>query len=307
MRSNVNRFRRRIKHVVSFERRRHQSLNKVVIGEQNAYFRKSNKDNQPLIVRLHNWGSDYRNNDPISFVAAQHDLNYIHPNFQGPNNNPDACGSDIVIKDIDDAIDYAIKHGNVDKDKVFVLGVSGGGHAALMHFLKSEHKVNTYMAWVPITDLEDWYYESLGRGNHYYKDILACTNSKDELNLKEAHKRSPMYNKIPKEKLLHTKLKLYTGIHDGYTGEVPITHTINFYNKLADEFGQEEVSQEDIIYLLEKRRGKNTVGKIGNKEVHFYKSFDNVKIVVFEGGHDVKANYAIKKLLDEDEIELFEV
>lgn len=277
--------------------KRSRELEKVTFKGQNAYFKKSSVPNRPLIVRLHNWSSDYSSYDPISFEAVKYDVNYIHPNFQGPNNNPNACGSDKVIKDIDNAIDFAVEQGHVDIDKIFILGVSGGGHAALMHFLKSSYKVNTYMAWVPVTDLEDWYYESLGRKNHYYKEILACTNSNGELNLNEAYKRSPMYQPIPKEKLTHTKLKLYTGIHDGYTGEVPITHALKFYNKLADGFNEEIISNDDILYLLEKRKGKKVKGYIGDREVHFYQTFRNVEITVFEGGHGVLSGYAVKELL----------
>lgn len=303
--TKINILNKKIKRNIPFKKKRHKSLKEVAIGEQKAFFRKSSRSNQPLIVRLHDWSSDYQRSDGASFIAAGFDVNYIHPNFQGANDNPNACGSDKVIKDIDDAIDYAIEYGNVDISKIFIFGVSGGGHAALCHFMKSKYKVNTYMVWVPITDLEGWYYESLGRGNKYHKDIMAITESKTELNVEKARERSPYHMVTPIEKLKETKLKLYTGVHDGYTGEVPITHTINFYNKLADEFSQKKVSQEDIIYFLEKRRGRSTVGKIGKEEVHFYRSFDNVKIVVFEGGHTVKADYAIKKLLDEDKVEFY--
>lgn len=288
----------RIKRYFTYPKR-DKSLKKVEFKNQLAYFRKSIKKNQPLMVRLHDWSSDYRKIDQISIIAAKHDVNYIHPNFQGPNNHPNACGSDKVIEDIDNAIDYAIQNGNVDDSKIYVFGVSGGGHATLCHFMKStKHKINTYMAWVPITDLEDWYYESLGRKNHYHKDILAVTRSKGKLNVDEAKRRSPYHMETPKEKLLDTKLKLYTGIHDGYTGEVPITHTLKFYNKLAREHNEALISSDDILYLLEKRRGRSIDRNIGGKDVHYYSKFGNVEVTVFEGGHTIVGGYAIKELLE---------
>ena len=59
------------------------------------------------------------------------DYNYIRPNFQGPNNNVNACLSDLVIHDLDAAIDWISKFPNVDKTKIILIGSSGGGYTAL--------------------------------------------------------------------------------------------------------------------------------------------------------------------------------
>ena len=287
----------RILKKLNLGRKRHKSAVKTSYKGQNFYFRKSIKPNMPLVVRLHNWGSTYNNYDVlISDKAAEFDWNYIHPNFQGPNNHPDSCASDKAVSDIDHAIEYAISQGNVDKSKIYILGVSGGGHAGLSHFFKSDYKINTYMVWVPITNIEDWYYESLGRGNHYHKDIWAITQSNDTLNVEDARRRSPIFMNTPKDKLKETKLKIYAGVHDGYTGEVPMTHSLKFYNKLAKEFGEEEISQEEILYLLEKRRGKEIEGKIGDRDIHLHKSFKNVEVTIFEGSHEVLGKYAMETL-----------
>lgn len=287
-----------ISRLVTFRRKRHRSLKKIQIGKQKAYFRKSVKQNQPLLMRLHNWSSDYTNIDRLSNYAAELDWNYIHPNFQGRNNHPDACGSQKVINDIDDAIDYAVKHGNVDKSKIYVVGGSGGGYATLLTFMKSKHVINTFMAWVPISDLEAWYYESVGRGEIYADDILKCTDSTEKLNVQEARRRSPLHMDTPMEKLVNSKIKLFTGVHDGYSGAVPITQAINFYNKLAEDSSEPIINQEDTLYLLEKRKGKELLGKIQDRGIHLYRNFGNVEITVFEGGHDMLDKHTIDVLVN---------
>ena len=76
---------------------------------QKAYFYKTtSSEPQPLIVSLHTWSFDYTQYDSINIQSVEKDLNYIHPDFRGPNKSKDACCSDLVISDIDAAIDFAI-------------------------------------------------------------------------------------------------------------------------------------------------------------------------------------------------------
>lgn len=277
-------------------RKRHPSLKKISIGEQGAYFRQASLPHQPLLVRLHSWSFDYTEQDPLSFLAAKEDWNYLFPNFQGSNNKPSACGSAEVIADIDAAIEFALKTGQADVEKVFVVGSSGGGHATLLSFLLSKQQVSKYIAWVPITDLVAWYHESIGRKQKYAQDILLCTASQESLNITEAQRRSPLFRDVPLEKLNQTEVHLFAGIHDGYTGSVPITHTLNFYNKLADACHQIKIDDEEISYLLAKRTGRRVYGEIQGRAVHFHASFDNVAVTIFEGGHEMLEEHTIEVL-----------
>lgn len=86
---------------------------------QNAIFYKCTQtEPQMLIVSLHNWSDDYTQKDMLAKEILQRDWNYIHPDFRGANNTPDACGSEKVISDIDDASQFAIANENVDKNQV---------------------------------------------------------------------------------------------------------------------------------------------------------------------------------------------
>ncbi len=260
---------------------------------QRFYFYKSSKKNMPLVVSLHQWSADYSTyKNSLAPQAKVKDWNFIHPDFRGPNNNPKACGSNYVISDIDEAIDWAIKNLEADPKCIYIVGASGGGYAALCHFMKSSRKVKEYSVWVPITDLGRWYFESKVRGSKYANDVISCTcNTCVAPNFDESKKRSPMYQKTPLGKLKDCKLKIYAGIHDGYTGAVPIVHSVLFYNKIIGALGGEEsekVPLDDLCWMLTTQNSLNEVtGKLGDRDILYYKAYQNVSVTIFEGTHEI--------------------
>lgn len=269
---------------------------------QKAYFYKSGLNApQPLIVSLHTWSGTYSQKDDIALLCKQKDLNYIHPNFRGENKTASACCSELALSDIDDAIAYAIKHANVDTNRIYVIGVSGGGYATLSTFMKSKHRIKRFSAWASITNLEAWYHESIILKNKYAADIFACTDSKEELNVTNARKKSPLYMKTPVEKLKTAKLFIYAGIYDGLQGSVPITHSINFYNKLLAEAAVKDktkyVSDQEKLQLLEFRRPLGNLGSIAGRKICLQKKYGNVILTIFEGDHEMLPEYALNEIL----------
>ena len=168
---------------------------------QKAIFYKSTQaGNQPLIVSLHTWSGDCMQEDPLAAEVVLRGWNYIHPDFRGPNNNPEACGSEKVISDIEDAIRFAIEHGNVNKKEVHIIGVSGGGYATLLAFMKLNYRVKSFSAYASISNLEDWYWECKGRGLKYASDLEGVTTNGKGFEAAEAQKRSPALMDFPGEK-----------------------------------------------------------------------------------------------------------
>lgn len=224
---------------------------------QKAYFYRSTAAGPaPLIVSLHTWSGDYTQSDTLSWLCRAKGLNYIHPDFRGINNTKNACCSDLAINDIDESITYAIENANVDTSRIYVVGTSGGGYATLSTFMKSKQRIRKFSAWVPISDLVAWYHESSIRQNKYAGDILNCTESKDSmLNMSVARQKSPIYWDAPENKLNYSELHIYTGIYDGIQGSVPITQSINFYNKLLTDLEVKDsskfVSDHEKLQLLE--------------------------------------------------------
>lgn len=277
--------------------------------DQAAYLYKSQSENpRPLIISLHTWSGGYDQKDTLSWQCIERDYHYIHPDFRGRNNTYEACGSHLAIGDIDDAIDYMLKNANVDPDNIHITGTSGGGHATLLAYMKTRHKVKTFSAWVPISNLVDWYHESEGRGNKYSRDIALSTTGKDFgkddyfIDGKQARERSPFYMPMPVEERKNSKLFIYAGVHDGYTGSVPITQSLNFYNKVVGDFDDPDenalIPSGDIITLLT-YRGYPASDKdlLGGREIHYRRSYkDRVQITIFEGRHERVNEVALKQI-----------
>ncbi len=255
--------------------------------EDDTVYHLKSDNKSPLIVSLHTWSGNYLQPDPIASEIIDKGWNYIRPNFQGANYHPDACLSEKVIKDIDTAISWAIDNGSVDEDKIIVIGASGGGYTALGYQSNSKHKIRHTFAWVPITDLNDWYWQSLNRGNNYAADVLGCAGgSFDEEVLRE---RSPI-NMSPKR---NSMISIYAGINDGYIGSVPISHSIIYFNKFSK--AEDRISNSEIINLITKA-AVTTKKSLEGRIVFTDKKSSNLRLVIFDGGHEMLEKAAIKEI-----------
>lgn len=269
---------------------------------QKAYFYKSRSaGKRPLIVSLHTWSGDYTQRDSLAELCRQHDVNYIHPDFRGPNKTKEACGSDLVISDIDDAIAYAIANSDVDTARISIIGVSGGGYAALCCFMRLKRNIYRYSAWASITDLEAWYNQSKIRGNGYDRHILDCTCSTDSLDTGNARSRSPLYSQTPLSKIGRTELHIYAGVYDGIQGSVPITHSINFYNKVLGDIGVKDrscyVTEAEKLHLLEFRTPLGEAGYLDTRKICLQKEAEHIRLTIFEGNHEMLTEYALGEIM----------
>ncbi|MDB4223427.1 prolyl oligopeptidase family serine peptidase [Granulosicoccus sp.] len=255
------------------------------------------EDLKPLVVSLHAWVDDYSSADPLSVLVANENWNYIHPDFQGPNWTKDACLSKKALSDIDAAIDYAIEHGSVDLNNIFIVGASGGGYATLGAYLRSKHQVKGFQSWVPISDLEAWFHQSSDRNYDYAEHILKCTSDGIKLDQQSAKQRSPLFWEIKGS--ANGKLDIYAGIRDGYTDSVPLSHSILFYNKLVLEYGAPDaaIDEADIIKLLTRGVPPLSPKKtIGGRDVLFSQSIPEVSITIFQGGHEILRDHVMLRL-----------
>lgn len=272
---------------------------------QQAYLYSSqSKMRKPLIVSLHTWSGDYTQNDPLASEILARDWNYIHPDFRGPNKTPESTGSKLVIKDIEDAIQYALKNTNADPEDVHIVGVSGGGFATLIAYMNIRYPVKSFSAWAPISDLEAWYWESMGRKQKYAADIIKAVSADSVFNHEEALQRSPLIQKFPQDWRKNAQLYIYEGVHDGYDGSVPITHSINMYNRLVGELkygfssldlimpkaatDSSLVSEKEIISLATKRINPayNKQESLFGRNIYLFREYKNIRLTIFEGGHE---------------------
>ncbi len=265
-------------------------------SEQPALFLATNEHSpQPLVVFLHQWSGDYRY--PAGKTVAKWCLsknwNFIQPDFRGPNKSPVAMGSDLVVADIASAVEYASQHGKVDPSRIFLLGASGGGHAALLAAARLPGVFRAASVWVPITDLIAWHTQCQDTPHaHYARNIEAgcggnpLPGSPAE---KEAQQRSPLtYLASAKG----TTIDINAGIHDGHgSAAVPISHSFRAYNILAEV---NDRVPEDVAraMTLEKRVPEGTafIGadhSYGAKSVLFRRESGNVRLTIFDGGHEL--------------------
>ncbi len=250
---------------------------------------------KPLVVQLHSWSNAAENLTTIKLdsAAKSKDWNYIFPNFRGVNNHAKACCSEFALGDIDEAIDWALKNMNVDKKQIYVVGHSGGGYATLAMYMKSRHKIKGFSAWVPISDLVAWYGESVERKNKYAAEIIQCTGGNTVFDAQKAKERSPLFWETPIKKRKKSQLQIYAGVHDGYTGSVPISQSLLFYNKLLTDAKESDktkfVSPEDLSTLLKTQAFPNvhSAKKLDDRAILYQKSAKNIQVTIFEGTHEM--------------------
>jgi len=245
----------------------------------------------PLLVALHQWSGDYLEVESIPFATwcLNKGWAFIHPHFRGACNRPEATGSPLVIQDILDAVAYARKEAVIDPGRIYLIGASGGGYTALLVAGKEPDIWAGISVWVPITNLEDWFHES--QGIKYAEHIaLSCGGAPDESGkvAREYYNRSPI-NFLANT--MQTPIDINAGIYDGHTGAVPISHSLRAFNVLA--LSEDAISDDEIEFFVEKAqvppslKGTYTDDLYGEKKVLFRRNSQNVRITIFNGGHDM--------------------
>ena len=207
----------------------------------------------PLVVGLHTWSADYtkiNHYDTVLKYAKAHGWAMVGPNFRGPNSAPAACGSDLAVQDIVDAVEYAKARVKIDPKRIYIVGGSGGGHITLLMAGRHPEIWAGCAAFCPITDLARWHADSLldhpGRGKHYARMLeKACGGTPAEKPAEYRH-RSPLAW-IERAADAGVPCYIVTGIHDGWKGSVPVGHSFRAYNALAAV--GDRISEADIAEI----------------------------------------------------------
>lgn len=265
---------------------------------QKVCFRRSTRPDAPLLVHLHTWSTNFQDQGQafLKELALRKDYNYIIPDARGPNRNPEACGSDLVISDIDDAISFMTGDSGRRITSVLIFGVSGGGYSGLHHYLRGRQTANNYLLWVPITDLESWYHETRNRGEDHAEDILRCTKNLDPEQLRL---RSPLH-RIPTKSDDLPKLQIFAGVRDGYEGPVPVTQSIGFYNRLVQSMGDNDAVVPLEVTLSLVRRGYDATKFRTDEDLRVIAEYRSGPVVlsVFDGKHEAMPKSSIKAIIE---------
>ncbi len=196
--------------------------------DQPSLFYRAEGKHRPLLVGLHTWSFDRKNQiGNLLPFAEKHGFNLLLPEFRGPNtkgnkNGTQACGSEAARRDIKDAIDHVCANEDIDRSNIFLVGLSGGGHMALLIAGYIPDYFRAIAAFVPITDLKKWRAENPSYAPH----IDHCTGGDAE----EMRLRSPM---TYIDTAARANLKIFHGKFDSC---VPVRQSIEFYTAVTEKY-----------------------------------------------------------------------
>lgn len=264
----------------------------------------------PLLVVLHSWSADYTQKNPfLPCLAAcqQRKWAMVHPDFRGPNVRPQACGSDLAVQDVLDAVDFMKQHAKIDPTRIYLVGTSGGGHMSLLMAGRAPDVWAGVSAWVPISDVAAWHAERTVRGGendryriHMQQVCGGAPGSSAAVDQQYRH-RSPL---TWLKKAVNIPIDINTGIHDGHTGSVPIGQSLKAFNLLAKTAGkpQQTLTTQHIQFMTVQRKipkdlASETVQEDGRiRPVVFRRKSGRSRVTIFEGGHEGDMPTAIRWL-----------
>ncbi len=248
----------------------------------------------PLVVFLHTWSGSYEMEEPAWVeLARQRRWSLVQPDYRGPNVRPEACGSDLAQQDILDAVQWGKSELSAAVDQVFLMGVSGGGHMAMLMAARYPKMWKAVSEWVGISSLRQWYFEHVrdGEPQSYAQNIISCvggapgTTSADvQLGL-----RSPLGQLAAAKDVA---IDFNAGIHDGHTGSVPIHHTLDAFNEIAAAAGESGVTAREIERLgsrsglAQAPASEQAEDPVYGRKLHFRRHAGRSRVTIFEGGHE---------------------
>lgn len=249
----------------------------------------------PLLVSLHSWSADVTQ-DRSEWVreAVAREWIYIQPNFRGANDHPEACGSPLARQDILDAVDWACREFQVDQTRIYLAGVSGGGHMTMVMAAYHPNRFSAASAWVGPTDLAEWYrfHSRNGQPGKYARMIADCCGgppgASPEVDA-QYRARSPVFHL---GRVGDLPIDLHAGVRDGVTGSVPIHHTLRAYNAIAKARGAQTIAEPVMDELW--RHGRLRVREASDvepdpnygREILLRRVAGNARVTIFDGTHE---------------------
>ena len=249
----------------------------------------------PLFVFLHSWSADYtQDNSKWMIECVRRNWIWIHPNFRGINQTPKACGSKFARQDILDAIRFARKKWQVDNTRVYIAGVSGGGHMSLLMAGHHPNEFSAVSAWVGPMDLVEWHRFHMvdGKPDKYAQMIELSlggppgTSAEIDADYRD---RSPVFNLSRTGDL---PISILAGVQDGHTGSVPVSHSLIAFNEIAKAHGSAAISEADIQSLVKDRKllhpqpSDIVEDPILGRLIRLQRTSRSSIVTIFEGGHE---------------------
>ena len=208
----------------------------------------------PLLVHLHSWSARYNNSNNFEDIRAEAQRRgwaFVSPDFRGVNDHPEACGSELAVQDVLDAVEWMKKQTGIDERRIYLAGSSGGGYMALMMAGRAPDVWAAVSAWVPISDLGAWHEFSKQQKSRYAKMMEGCFGAVPTHGnaAQQVRRRSPVFFLGLAKGL---PLDIQTGIRDGHEGSVPVSHSLRAFNAVAAP--ADRVAERDIEAMVRDAR-----------------------------------------------------
>ena len=259
----------------------------------------------PLLVHLHRWSARL-GEASLARECIKRGWAFISPNFRGPNNRPEACGSRLAIQDVLDAVAFARRSTAVDPRRVYLVGGSGGGHMALMMAQAAPDLWAGVSAWVPITDLAEWHAFSKTKGSNYHRMLeSSCGGSPGSpATDAEYRSRSPLFHL---SRAAGVPIDIQIGIRDGHQGSVPVSQGLRAFNVLAAANGRSDrmISDADVAFVTEHARipeklvDERTDEPGRKRPILFRRTAGPLRLTIFDGAHESDFPPAVTWLADQ--------
>lgn len=256
----------------------------------------------PILVGLHSWSGDVeQRNQTLEKATLGRGWIYLFPHFRGRNDHPEACGSLKAQQDILDAVAWAKKEYPIDEERIYLSGVSGGGHMTMLMASRYPEVWTAASAWAGISDLAAWYrlHSRSGYGEMMRQTFGGAPGESAEI-AAQYRSRSPLTHI---QRAVNLPLDIATGVHDGHRGSVPVRHSLEAFNLLARKQGATEISDREIADLS-RRNGRlraplpsdRVQDPTYGRHIHLRRTAGNVRVTIFEGGHEMIAEAAVEWL-----------
>lgn len=245
----------------------------------------------PLMVYLHPWSADYRRNDGSVYArwCVENNWAIIIPDFRGPNIRPEACASELVVADINSALDYALANAAIDQRRIYLGGVSGGGHATLVMAGRNQERWAGASAWVPVFNLKHWHEYCSQRPTGYTAQMETVCGGKPGDSPEVDHEYQVRSASHWLNNSIEIPIELVSGMRDEV---IPPSHTLEAFNALVAP--EDRFSRDEIDFIVENRQIpahlKSAVKQravFGDSKILYERKAANVKLLIVDCEHEI--------------------
>ena len=200
----------------------------------------------------------------------------LAPNFRGPSNHPEGCGSPVAQQDILDAVAFVRGKFPIDDKRIYLMGYSGGGFMTLLMAARYPGTWAAASSRAGITDLAAWYEEA---AENTRRSLDGCFGDgpKDDHLKGRYRERSPIAYLRP---TLEVPIAIGHGDHDP---QVSVSHALRAFDLLAP--GSVSASERDDI-ASGKAAATADRDPLIDADILLRRVVGSFRLTIHDGGHD---------------------